>query len=233
MKIKVAKSDIKIIKDEVLVAGSNNCYEITFEFDPTWDKMTNKTAVFYQPSVNRDNPICRVIEDDKVYLSSKELVSGDYLYIGVFGFNKSDRLPTIYTYTYVLQGSYDISKVPNLDQSIYEQIYNMSLEAYKQSQIANIDISGIKELINKDSFFLNHKYEEDSPELESSDGGVIWNVTHNLKTKSVIIKVYESSTCKEVTPNEIVVTGDNTCSIKFDSSEDKLDSGFYKVVIIG
>lgn len=138
MVIKVTGSNIKIIKDELVVTGSLNAYEIYFEFDKSWREMTCKTAVFYQPSVNRNSPTYRIIDEEKglVIIPEDSLVKDDYLYIGVFGFNEDStkRIPTIYTYTYVKTGCYAVEQAPVPDPSVYEQIYNIALNAV---QVAN------------------------------------------------------------------------------------------------
>lgn len=142
MKIQVSGSDIKIVKDELVVTGALNAYEVEFKFDKSWNQMSNKTAVFYQPSVNRDNPICLIIEDNKVMIPAGSLVEDDYLYVGVFGFNESGtiRLPTIYTYVYVNQGCFKLNETPEPpNKSVYEQIYNMALKAYSTAQSVKDD----------------------------------------------------------------------------------------------
>ena len=147
MKIKVAGSDIKIVKEELVVVGTKKCFEIEFCFDKSWRQMTNKTAVLYQPSVNRDNPIIQIIgSNNKISVPTDGMIVGDYLYIGVFGFNESGtiRLPTIFTYTYVSQGAYAQGTLPVPENSVYEQIYNMALNAYRKAEYALIDAENVK-----------------------------------------------------------------------------------------
>lgn len=155
MKVKVAGSDIKIVKEETVVVGGKNCFEVYFQFDKSWKQMTNKTAVFYQPSVNRDDPIIQIIgADNKVVIPTGGMVEGDYLYIGVFGFNSSGtiRLPTIFTYTYVSQGAYDLSSLPIPDKSVYEEIYNMALKAYRKAERAQTDANWVKRMAEDGEF---------------------------------------------------------------------------------
>lgn len=96
--------------------------------------MVNKTAVFYQPSVNQSKPIYRLIGDsNKITIPMSSLVANDYLYIGVFGFDKyaEVKLPTVFTYTYVKRGCYQRSVEPQPPPSVYEEIYLMALKAYQ------------------------------------------------------------------------------------------------------
>lgn len=129
LKIKVAGSDIKIVKEEHIVVGSEEVFQIQFQFDKKWNDLKNKVAVFYQPSVNRDNPISKVIdEDNKVYIPASCTVAGDYLYIGVFGSDESGVLvrPTIYTHTYVYQGANKPLEVPDSEDNSQSEQINIS-----------------------------------------------------------------------------------------------------------
>lgn len=150
MKLKVTGSSIRIIKDELIVTGSLNAYEIQFEFDKKWNQMTNKTAVFYQPSVNNGTPYYRIIDEETntVILPWEVVVRDDYLYIGVFGFNETAtvRIPTIYTYVYVKTGAYSVQQIPDPDPSLYEQIYNMALKSLRTSENAVKTANEAKEI---------------------------------------------------------------------------------------
>lgn len=155
LEIKVAGSDIKIVKEETIVVGGKNCFRIKFRFDKKWSQYTNKTAVIYQPSVNRNDPIIQIIgKDNEVVIPTGGMVAGDYLYIGVFGFNSSGtvRLPTIFTYTYVSQGAYDLSTLPIPDNSVYEEIYNMALKAYRKAERAQTDAAYVKRMAEDGEF---------------------------------------------------------------------------------
>lgn len=108
MKLKVSGSDIKIIKRELIVSGNNTNYEFEFQFDKLWNDLDNKIAVFYQPSVNRDDPlIINIDSSNKVNLGSFQLVANDFLYIGVSGYSSDNpeiKFRTIFTYTYIKRG---------------------------------------------------------------------------------------------------------------------------------
>lgn len=102
MKIKVYGSTAEIISRDKLLANTNNAYKIEFQFDNDWLSMTSKVASFYQPSLNRDDPVEVTIEDNSVVIPNSCLVNDDELYIDVSGkFSDGTVWSTNYVYDYV------------------------------------------------------------------------------------------------------------------------------------
>lgn len=241
MKIRVSGSDIKIVREELIATGSENAYEIEFHFDKNWNSMVNKTAVFYQPSVNRDNPLYQIIGDDnKLIIPSSQLVANDYLYIGVFGFTEDGevRLPTIYTYTYVKQGCYKRSEEPTPDPSVYEQIYLMAFKAVEIATSVREDADSgkfdgysptvtVKEE-TPDTYILtitNRDGSYDTPNLisvtsssnltyihEQVEASSRWVINHNLRKYPSVTIVDSADT---VVNGEVTYQSINTVIVEF------------------
>lgn len=75
------------------------------------------------------------------------------------------------------------------------------------------------------------KYSTTNPALTPSGGVAAWTVTHSLNTEDVIVQVFIAST-KELILTDTIINNSNTVTINFTTSSN-IDSGTYKVVIIG
>lgn len=242
MKVKVTGSDIQITKDELIANGSKQCYEIEFKFDRDWNNMVNKTAVFYQPSVNRDDPIYKIIDDtNRITIPTSSLVANDFLYIGVFGFTADGkvRLPTVFTYTYVRQGCYRRDDGPKPDMSVYEEIYLMALKAFRtamkvQEEADSGEFDGFSPTIvvkedTSTSYILTITTKDgefDTPNLVKEGSGDLtyihhqdeaaseWEVVHNLK-KYPSVTVVDSAKTKVY--GDVTYVDKNSLIISFSS----------------
>ena len=242
MKLRVSGSDIKIVRDELIVTEAIGCYIVEFQFDKNWNEMINKTAVIYQPTVNRDNPIYLIIdENNKIKIPLAALTAEDFLYIGVFGFTADGevRLPTIFTYTYVKRGCYERSKEPVPDPSVYEQIYLMALKAVEIAMSVREDADAGKfdgfsptitvKVDTSNTYILTITTKDgsfDTPNLIAENTGDLtyihdqtvasdtWIVNHDLK-KYPSVTIVDSA--KTAIYGEITYTDLNSLTISFSS----------------
>lgn len=140
----VTKNNIRCVSRETITAGSQNTYEVSFEFCSSWDNI-HKQVMF-----RKDKNIPVVIEtwdNDTVTIPASITKSAGYdVYVGILGtdINNNNQVivPTLWCQLGTIQDSVnnnDEGLTPDPDPSVYSQIIEKVEETQKIAQSVRDD----------------------------------------------------------------------------------------------
>lgn len=119
---------VKTIQNEY-VAGYSQGYDIcSFTFDEEWQAL-NKTAVFKQ--AEGGTAYAAVIADDAAIIPAQVLTADTNIYVGLYGSNEDSSvvLTTNWERIILVAGVAEADMPAPPEQSVYDSIYNMAVDA--------------------------------------------------------------------------------------------------------